>query len=111
MNNSDLKDEIMKGVSQNPSAIFLISKATGMPLSEILSNTNKMPATHYRQLLTWYLWYEGVPMDGITEVTGRIREVVRHHVNKIHNYISMGDKETIRIIKNINTSKSIYNSR
>lgn len=95
----------IKDVQEHPSAIFLISAVTGVTLREMIGETRKQPIASYRQVLIWFLWNEGVPLDGITETTGRDRTTILYAVKRVDDLIQVRDKSTINLISRINLLK------
>lgn len=96
-------------IIKHPSAIFIISKAVNMPFKRIIQKTRKKPQSIYRQVLMWFLFYEGVSIPGIHELTGRSRATVMYSVKLIDDLIDMNDKATIRVIDKINELKNKCN--
>lgn len=92
-----------------PSAIFVISQITGIPFKTLIEKTNKKPQAMYRQVLIWFLHYEGVTHQGIHEMTGRNRSTVIYSVRLIDDLIDVKDKETINLIDKINEIKNEWN--
>ena len=95
----------IKDVQEHPSAIFLISAVTGVTLREMIGETRKQPIASYRQVLIWFLWYEGIHIDGITETTGRDRTTILYAVKRVDDLIQVRDKSTINLISRINLLK------
>lgn len=88
-----------------PSSIFLISRATGVTLADILAPGRKKPENTYKQILCYLLTAEGVPQEHITEVAGLHRTTIVYSVKKIGDLISVRDSETLDIIAKINELK------
>lgn len=95
----------IKDVQEHPSAIFLISAVTGVTLREMIGETRKQPIASYRQVLIWFLWYEGIHIEGITETTGRDRTTILYAVKRVDDLIQVRDKSTINLISRINLLK------